>query len=182
MHVLIVGVAFSGKSWLAKRLAVNAGPADVIVYDPTESHGWPGHARKYSGPESFLFDVEGARNAYVFIDEARTLWNFDADRADKLVYTGRHRGLLFVLIAQRAKMIPPNARNQCSRIYAFKQQYDDARILAGDYHDGLMAVSGLPKLHFLASDGFDLTAYRLDFSTSPPLYGPLTSPNDSGEN
>lgn len=172
MHVLIVGNSNSGKSWLARSIAAPL-DADVIVFDPTMARGWPDHAAKYADPDAFFAHVETATNAYVFIDEAATLWDYDEERADALVYRGRHRGLLIFLIAQRSRMVRPNARNQCSRVYAFRQQLDDAKVLAAEYSAELIECTALEPVHCIATDGFKSQRLRLDFSSSPPKIAPV---------
>ena len=102
------------------------------------------------------------------MDECATLWDFDEKRANELVYRGRHRGLLFTLLAQRTRMIRPNARNQCSRIYAFRQQYDDARVLAQEYSAEFLNCVNLPDGECIAAQGLDVQRLRLDYSSYPP--------------
>lgn len=126
------------------------------MYDPNESKGWPNAATKYADPEIFFRNIERVRSAIVYVDEAKTLWDYDAERADKLAYAGRHQGFAVVLIAQRTKMVAPNGRNQCSRIFAFRQQRDDALTLASEYHEGMEECRNLPPYHFLASNGFEI--------------------------
>lgn len=166
MHVLIVGNSYSGKTKLAQRLAANK--SRVIVYDPNRSAHWPVSAKKFSDPARFLDFVEQQESAFVFIDEAKTVWDFDSDRADKLVYAGRHRGLLLFLIAQRTRMVPPNSRNQCSRVFAFRQQLADAQTLADEYHPAMLGTCELPPVHFIATNGFRADAGRLDFTDGEP--------------
>jgi len=165
MHVLIVGSSGSGKSALSKALAREADEAGhrVIVHDPTQSEGWPDEATKYADAEMFLEDAPSFKNAYVFIDEAADVWAADEDEANKLIYRGRHRGLLFLIIAQRSRMVRPNARNQCSTVYAFRQQFDDARTLAAEYTNDMIETTELPKLHGIKSDGFESSRLRIEF-------------------
>ena len=165
MHVLIVGSSGSGKSALSKALAREADEAghEVIVHDPTQSEGWPASATKYADAEMFLEDAPHFSNAYVFIDEAADVWAADEDEANKLIYRGRHRGLLFLIIAQRSRMVRPNARNQCSTVYAFRQQFDDARTLAAEYTPDMIETTSLPKLHGIKSDGFESSRIRIEF-------------------
>ena len=156
MHVLIIGRSGSGKSNLAKCIARDAvGHEDLIVYDPTESKGWPEEAVKYSDPEKFLSDVFNVQNAHVFVDECKTLWDHDEKRASQLVYRLRHNGLLFYLIAQRAMgMVPPNARNQCATLIAFRTSAKDSEVLAAEFGESILACSRLPSGHAIYTDGF----------------------------
>jgi len=170
MHNLIVGNSYSGKSWLAKRFAADAERRGerVVVYDPLKSVGWPASAVKYSDAEKFLDALPDIQSAHVFVDEAKTLWNIDERRADVLLYQKRHDGILVYVIAQRTKMVPPNARNQCSKIFAFKQQTEDAKILAAEYDEFLIETKSLQKTEFIVSNGFSSVRMRLDFNGGTP--------------
>jgi len=166
MHILIVGISFSGKSNFAKSLA--AQQSRVIVFDPLKSSGWPSHAQKYSDPEHFLKVISTAQNAHVFVDESKMLWDANPKEADKLLYNRRHQGLLIYLIAQRTNMIPPNGRNMCSRVFAFKQQKFDADILAQEKTEEFRQLPRIEKNHFIGSDGFNTSFYSLDYSNGLP--------------
>lgn len=170
MHRLIVGNSTTGKSNLAKRFAhdAHARGQNVIVYDPLASRDWPDSATKFQSPEQFLSHVEKAQSAHVFVDEAKTLWDTDHKRADALLYRRRHQGLLVYVIAQRTRMVPPNARNQCSVIYAFRQQKIDADILRDEYHESLTDAMRLKAGHFIASDGFTFSRMALDYARGMP--------------
>jgi hypothetical protein len=66
-------------------------------------------------------------------------------------------------------MVPPNARNQCTRVFAFKQQFVDSDILAQEYAGDFSACTSLQAGEFIASDGFNVEAFKLDYSQYPPL-------------
>lgn len=140
----------------------------VVIHDPTFSANWPQNSLKFADAEQFLAYAEKAQTGVVFVDEAKKLFDFDSARAEALVYAGRHRGLLLVLIAQRTKMIPPNARNMCSRVFSFRQQRSDAIILSDEYHDIFDKTPMLPACHFVYSDGFTAQAGHLDFTKGAP--------------
>jgi hypothetical protein len=173
VHNLIVGCSYSGKSNLAKRFAANAelNGEGVLVFDPLKSTGWPSSAKLYHTPDAFLNAVESATKAHVFIDEAKTLWDFDTKRADRILYQLRHKGLLVYVIGQRAEgMIPPNARNQCSKIFAFRQAKKDSFTLAEEYGEGLRHCLNVPKNTFVYSDGFSSGRAELDYSHGLPPF------------
>lgn len=155
----------------------------VIVHDPTFSGNWPKDALKFADAEQFLAHAETAQTGVVFVDEAKKLFDFDSARAEALVYAGRHRGLLLVLIAQRTKMVPPNARNMCSRVFSFRQQRSDAIILSDEYNDIFEQTPTLKPCHFVYSDGFNARAGSLDFSGGkPPVVkwcGAQTTPSEN---
>lgn len=170
MHVLIVGISSSGKTLLAKSIAKSLiGKGQVIVFDPLKSGGWPDGAKCYSTLEAFKVVVSRETNAYIFIDESKVVFDEDTKLAQKWLYQNRHKGQLIFLIAQRAKMVPPNARNQCSKVYAFKQSLEDAKELVGDYGAEMINTAKLPKCNFIFSDGFNTQNGELDFSQNPPL-------------
>lgn len=171
MHNIIVGASYSGKSNLAKRFAENARQKGqgILVFDPLRSNGWPESAEKYSTPEAFLDAIETVQSTHVFIDEAKVLWNHDTKRADAVLYQKRHQGLLVYVIGQRAEgMIPPNARNQCSKIFAFRQSKKDAETLAAEYGELLLNITKLPKNEFIFSDGFSGGRARLNYDAGLP--------------
>lgn len=163
VHRLIVGQSMSGKTNLAKHIA-GGFSGDVLVFDPVKSCGWPTDAMKFSDPEKFLKHAIKATTCAVFIDEAKLLWDYDTRRADRLLYQKRHDGLLVHLIAQRAKMIRPNARDQCATLYAFKQSREDVDILKGNFGEALEAANTLKKGEFIVSDGFSAQRFALDYS------------------
>lgn len=172
MHYSIYGITYSGKSWLAKFLAKLAADKNeaVGVYDPTKSEGWPASARKFTNPEQFLDWALEQKETHLFIDEAKTLFDHDTKRAEKLLYMKRHDGCLCYLMAQRATMIPPNARNMCSRVASFKQNGQNPKILSEEYDEIFRSISSLPKITFIYSDGFTRQKMKLDFSGGyPPI-------------
>ena len=172
MHTLIVGASYSGKSWLAKRLAKTAADAahKILVFDPLKSGGWPAKAEKHAGAAGFIKAYWAAESCYVFIDEAKVLFDKQKLEAERMAYQGRHNGHLNFFIGQRAmSMIPPNARNQCGKVFAFKQSEDDAATLAKEYDKSLLGCTSLKKCHFIASDGFSAAKGYLDFVETPPL-------------
>lgn len=170
MHNLIVGNSLSGKSWLAKHFAqkfASQGQA-VAVFDPLKGEGWPVSAVKFADPSLFVEEIFNLKSHYVFIDEAKLLFEAEPQMGEKLAYQGRHWGHMVYFIAQRTAMIPPNARNQCSRVFAFKQQKKDADTLAQEYTPDMHGCLTLRKGEFIVSDGFQSTSGSLDFSGGTP--------------
>lgn len=175
MHNLIVGASYSGKSNLAKYFANEAVKRNesIIVYDPLKSGGWPDQAIKFTSVEKFLKHFWSSEKCHVFVDEAKTFFNEDLRGGEKIAYQGRHKGHLIYFIGQRAaSMIPPNARDMCGKVFAFKQSFDDAKILGQEYSDILKECSKLKKLEFVFSDGFSSGKAKLSFesttSKNPP--------------
>ncbi len=167
MHNLIVGASYSGKSFLAKRLALQAEMRGekIVVFDPLKSNGWPESSILYAKPDVFINEVWDYESCHVFVDEAKVLFEAERLGAEKLSYQGRHGGRLVYFIGQRAmSMIPPNARNQCGKVFAFKQSAKDCVTLADEYHEIFMGCKKLPQIHFYCSDGFTALKGNLDFS------------------
>lgn len=167
MHNLIVGMPQSGKSALAKWMANNNTKAGhkVVVFDPIKDSGWPKSAYVYHTPALFLREIWVHKNCYVYMDECKMLFDEDKREAEKLAYMGRHGGRSLSFIGTRAwGMIPPNARNMCSKVFAFKQQFQDAKILADNYNYKFMETQKLGKLNFLAGNAFEIYKGQLSFT------------------
>lgn len=170
MHILVVGNSGTGKTNMCKAIAsgMENDQKAIIVFDPLASSGWPTRAEKFESVDKFFDRMNTAQNAFVFVDEAKTLWDANPKEADKLVYRRRHQGLLVFLIAQRTRMVPPNARNQCSRVFAFRQQRDDADTLAQEYTEDLYECSNLDVGEAIGSDGFQSHRIELVYDDYPP--------------
>lgn len=145
-HCLYTGVTQTGKTTLARmhaRILDRAG-YDLIVYDPvrTETHGgdWPERAQVYERLDAFIAKCKHARDAYVFVDEAADVFALSQTENHWLLRRGRHAGLYVRIIAQRPKMIAPNARTQCAIAYVFRMSRDDAREIFADFGHGAPAV------------------------------------------
>lgn len=173
MHNLIVGASYSGKSNLAKRLALQAEKRGekIVVHDPLKSSGWPKSAILYGKSEVFVREIWEHENCHVFVDESKPLFDNYKNEAEKLAYLGRHGGRLIYFIGQRAmSMIPPNARNQCGKVFAFKQSVKDSATLAEEYHDIFYQCPRLDKGQFVCSDGFRAFSGALDYSNGLPPF------------
>ena len=144
-HWLYVGVTQSGKTTLARwhaRALVKA-RHHVIVYDPvgtpTAGGGWgDGDDGSqgfdfYSDPEKFNKAMESAKDSFVFIDESADIHSHSQVENQWMLRKGRHAGLYFRLIVQRVKMIPPNVRTQCARLFLFRAAKADQREILADF-------------------------------------------------
>jgi hypothetical protein len=139
VHWLYVGVTQSGKTtlarWHARKLL--AARHRVIVYDPvgTETSGgdWGDGAELYSDPEKFSRAMEKESKAFVFIDESADVHSHSQVENQWMLRRGRHAGLYFRLVVQRVKMIPPNVRTQCARLFLFRAARADSREILADF-------------------------------------------------
>ena len=101
-----------------------------------------------------------SRHCFVTIDEAPDVFEQDRNEARMMLRRGRHvdpatggGGHCIALIGVRYTQLDKTARDQCSRIYAFNQSPDDAKLLRSDYNaPGLLGVTELPKLHYIVAD------------------------------
>lgn len=166
MHSLIVGMPQSGKTSLAKYFAMQAANRgeNVTVFDPLKQTGWPRNCNMFNTPEVFLDRIWNITSTHVFMDECKMLFDADKKQAEKLAYMGRHGGRLLYFIGTRANsMIPPNARNTCSKVFAFKQGFQDSDILAKNYNEKFIDCQGLKELQFLAGDPFRMYRGQITF-------------------
>lgn len=156
MHTLISGVTESGKTTLARELAraLAAAGQNVIVYDPvgsaTAGGGWPASAVVFDDSSEFFDYVErpDVIGAHVFIDEAADFFGVGDKQNFWLLTRGRHFYLHVYLIAQRPKMIAPNARSQCGRCYMFRLAVEDADEIGRDFGHSLLGKTSLERGDF----------------------------------
>lgn len=125
-HVAIYGQTLSGKSTLAKKLAADykSKGIGVLVYDPVNDNSWP-HDFKTNNFTEFLRVYWQSEKCMVFIDEAGDVCGQYANEAIKTATKGRHRGHLNHYITQRARLISPTIRDQCSTLFLFNSGLKD---------------------------------------------------------
>jgi hypothetical protein len=185
-HWIYVGVTQSGKTtlarWHSRKLV--AAKHHVIVYDPvgtaTAGGGWGSGDDGGSGfdfyedPEKFMEAIAKAKDAFVFIDESADTHSHAQVENHWLLRRGRHAGLYIRLLVQRVKMLPPNVRTQCARLFLFRASRTDQREILADFGhepdilpddwkkgDCLMVESGSSEVeHF---NVFELTGGDPDF-------------------
>lgn len=154
-HTFICGVTETGKSTLARAISrglLKEGQM-VIVRDPThgtetagggwgdEKHVETGRLRIFTDDDKFFQTIENTHGGtHVFIDEAADLFKVGDAENHWILRKGRHAPFLFsvYLIAQRPKMVAPNARTQCARCYMFRMATSDASEVLADFgHDNM---------------------------------------------
>jgi len=158
MHTLICGVTESGKTTMAHKLAEFDAEdrRKIIVYDPvrteTMAGDWPDNCDCYTDSQKFLRRVASIQSdTAIYIDEAGDLFT-NTDKTNMWILTrGRHMGFNVTLICQRPKMLAPNARHQCARLFMFRLAREDARVIGGDYgHSDFHSIS-LDKGDFVSA-------------------------------
>jgi DNA helicase HerA-like ATPase len=154
-RIFIVGTSESGKSLLAKSVAVEAEKHGEIitVYDPVLSE-WSENAFVTCDPTEFFEEIEkvykSGKRQKVFIDEADTLMAIGDKQNHWLLTRGRHYGLEPFLITQRPALVAPTVRTQCNQAFVFQLSKDDARLMSDDFaHDDLLQAPSLLQGEFL---------------------------------
>lgn len=159
MHCIILGIGGMGKSTVAFKLAqqhVDRGEG-VLILDPNNDPGWPAGAnvRKLTGdgaPLRFLALAKRSIRCALFIDEAGESIGRGKHAAELkwLTTRCRHWGHRSYIIGQRAQLVEPTVRSQCTTGYVFRQSVMDAKILANDFaDDALLRASSLGVGEFL---------------------------------
>lgn len=168
---LIVGISGSGKTQLALRLAKKLHRSRrVIVFDPyLHNKNPPWDADLVTDSVEMIYRIATAkenryRNFVFFVDEAGEFLE-RCREYDKLATQTRQFGHDIYFIAQRVTMLTPNIRNNCAKVYLFRQCESDCKIIAQEKAaPGLMAAATLPALSYLYLKDFDtITTHKITF-------------------
>lgn len=170
-HTLILGITETGKTTLAYRLAntYKQKGTEVLVLDPLLSSRWAADFIT-DDAEKFLRIVFAKRKCALFVDEAGDMLDKYDSTMNKLATFSRHYGHNAHFICQRAIMVSPTIRAQCTNLFLFKQHRQDAEILARDFvSDDLLQATKLLKGEFLSKIGVDGIINRSKlFDTAAP--------------
>lgn len=156
-HQLIIGQTLSGKTTIAKQLSTKLRGLSipVLVHDPTSfaqgpsKNGWNADF-VFNNFADFREAFWRSTGCYVVIDEASDIFDNERNEARRMLQQGRHRGHVCALIAQRHKRLDKTAREQCSELYAFVVDREDAADLAMDWNDdALLSLPDMPPLHYI---------------------------------
>ena len=164
MHSLFIGQTMSGKTTLAKKLAnwyLNH-DIGVVVLDPMSDPGWneSGNPKfaSFTNPQEFLAfvkDPDCVVQAALFVDEAGMSLNKYADEFQWITCQSRHHGHRAHIIAQRAEMVDKTIRSQCSTLYAFNVNPEDAKTYARDFNEkAILDAPNLPQGHYIKVERF----------------------------
>jgi Cdc6-like AAA superfamily ATPase len=154
--LLITGYRGSGKTYFANNVVLPAHETaavwdphanfDVAYYEPGKV---PAYAQKWgyraafldakaygAAFSSFVTEAFKRRPQVIIVDEVALLVTRYKSAEDLLVTLAtqsRHAGAAFVAIAQRAYMVPPSVRSQCSEYVSFQQSaQNDIRCIERD--------------------------------------------------
>ena len=135
MHVLVLGQTLSGKSLLSKRLAngfMRQG-IGVLVYDPIGDAEWDCSFKTDNFLE-FLEVYWTSERCMAFIDEAGDVCGRFDGEAVKTATKGRHKGHINYYISQRATLLSPTIRDQCSQLFLFNSGLKDCQTHAQEWN------------------------------------------------
>lgn len=161
-HELIVGITNSGKTTLAMAKARRFKETGIvsIVLDPMGSPKWISEGGVHQSllfqePEKFLLEVKKWQSCALFVDEAGDAIGRFGGVMNQLATRARHDGHVSHFICQRASMIDKNVRANCSVLSCFKQDIDDAIILARNFaQPKLREAATLQQGEYLSCDTF----------------------------
>jgi hypothetical protein len=176
MHTLTIGRTETGKTRLQKAIAGRLYRAGlpVLVCDPLAAagpagSGWAAH-RVFHHLGELVIVAKRIQSAHIFVDEAGQSVDAHDTAHQWLATTGRHRGHSVHFIGQRHTQLPPNIRDQCSRLYCFRVGADDARQLANTWAaDELRGAPELGPGEFFIVSGTTCTRFFIDFRTGKTI-------------
>lgn len=133
-HRLVVGRTEKGKTRGCKILAAGlVKNGKVLSYDILNSK-WPDGVQVVTNADDFeWFYWSETDYVAVFIDEAgETVKRFNTDM-EKTATRGRHLGHQNFYLVQGLTLMSNQARKQCTGVYLFNSEADDAEILYKSY-------------------------------------------------
>lgn len=125
-HTLLLGQTESGKTTLARLLAVKYRAAGIPVLVLDAAHNkWDADYQTADASEFMEVTIK-SRGSAIFIDEAgRAVSWLNRDMAD-VASMYRHLGHFAHFIAQRPTMVAPTVRYNCTRMVLFSVSRSDA--------------------------------------------------------
>lgn len=152
MHRAIIGMTGSGKTHSAKGTARDvkaSGRGVLVLHKPREP--WPAECASWqtSDPAEFLRVYWASRSCDCFMELA----DADVSKWDegfhKCFSQGRHEGHRNYYLSQRAAMVHPNIRENCSSLCLFAVPIKGARLWAEEFNDPtLLRAVTLPPFFF----------------------------------
>lgn len=168
-HTLISGRTLSGKSAFAKQtgsrlrnhgyVVVAFNPNNELGYTEEDEYGCVAADYATNDPDEFhglLLDVYKEHKGepiHVIIDEAAKLIPHSSNEWEWITAQGRHFGFNVILICQRAVMLNPTVRNQCTRLFLFPCSKMDAKYYYDEYDaKELLGATKLKRCEYLYVD------------------------------
>jgi hypothetical protein len=167
-HGAIIGATGSGKTFGARHLAkeyIKRGCDVLVLHKEDEAWHKGEQTIQTAFPELFLEQI-AIRNAlndtyatqglnhlikgFVgFMEMADADANKYDDRFHKLFRKGRHKGHKFFFLSQRAQIVHPDIRENCSELFLYSCYHKAAKLWAEELNDDiLLKASRLPPWYF----------------------------------
>lgn len=149
-HSLLIGMTESGKTTLARKLAVGfkRRAVPVVVLDPMRDPRWDAD-EMFTDPQefiSYLRDPSKCLRVAAFIDESGMVLDKYERGNQWLTCQSRHHGHRVHLIAQRAEMVDINLRENCRTAYVFNIAADTAKIYSRSFNcPAILKAPNLPR-------------------------------------
>jgi hypothetical protein len=158
-HVITIGQTESGKTICNKRLAAwyKRNGVGVIVLDVMKDPDWNADFITDDADEymAFVRDPRRCLQCALFIDEAGSSLDRYLQTNEWLTTQSRHHGHICHLITQRAPQVSLTTRSQCSTVYAFNIDPDDAKAYRKSFNEpALMRCPDLPQGHCIKKQRF----------------------------
>ncbi len=167
-HTIIIGQTESGKSTLGKKLAAHYKTHKIarVVLDPMRDPGWHPESAGKNAEGFVMFDDPGEFLAYIknpdqcigcaiFIDEGGSMLNKYDKEFEWVTTQSRQHGHAAHIMTQRAQQISMTTRSQCSILYTFNINPDDAKIYAREFNEPVVQeAAGLQQGHFIRVQRF----------------------------
>lgn len=134
-HSLILGMTESGKTTLAKKLAIEylKKGVNVIVLDPLSDPDW-NCSYITDNVSEFLSVFWKSKSCAAFIDEAgEAVGRYDTVM-QKTATKGRHWGHACHYLSQRGSQISRTVRDQCSNLFLFTTALEDSKIHSREWN------------------------------------------------
>jgi hypothetical protein len=137
MHVLAVGMCYTGKSTLFRKMAEvhKKQGRGTVVYDPQKDEKWLELAQCVMNDGEKYFSIMRAnKNRLGVVDDALHLIGHNAKELTWLATQSRHNGHIMAFGVQRVTKLDPIFRDNCTYIYGFHCTQKSADLLAEDYN------------------------------------------------